>query len=167
MLCLETVPRVHRIHIQSRRGNGTPPYPSWFEDNTHLFLRCDKILWCWVQANFLSQISHHITQEENFWNIFFVIWETLAATEQLAWVMVLWSIWRSKNLKAWETTEQTIATIVHRSLPELLKENEGNLAPKPTIRAIGSWVKLLRVFTKCNVDTFFQQIQQNGNWYMP
>lgn len=74
--------------------------------------------------------------------------------------MMLWSIWRSRNLMVWEATEETIANIIHSSFHALQKwlevqEKGGNLDPKPITQASGTQEKLPRGFTKHNIDASF------------
>lgn len=145
--CREIVLIPTRSHIQSREGNFSPLCP-WcetnFEDNIHLFVMCDKNRRCLVETNLLSKIVHHVNYEDSFWSIFFAIWEILIVKERKKWVVGIWNIWRSRNLRYGRRPKRSLLLLfigLTMFFSQEVKEKEGNVAHEPATRVMDSWVK--------------------------
>lgn len=82
------------------------------ETTTHLFLLCSKASTCWRSLGLQDYISDAAAVLDDFSSIFFQILATVTASEKIAWCMVLWSLWESKNDHVWENKHSDTSTIV-------------------------------------------------------
>ncbi|XP_024633477.1 uncharacterized protein [Medicago truncatula] len=95
-----------------------------------------------------------VQMTDNFTAMLFDLLDRLPEQQRLTTVMTLWSLWKSRNLKLWESTDTTAVAIVSRACDV---HREWSCMQKvkftqPNSDINFSWTKPLNGTIKCNVD---------------
>jgi len=127
---------------------------SFAESHIHLFFVCIKAKECWESIGMGNLIRELLHQANNFTTLLFDFLDRLSNHQQLLVVILLWSLWKSRNAKLWESSD-TPATVIITRAKEILHEWTCMQRAKPQVQNtnhIISWVKLPSGVIKCDVD---------------
>jgi len=109
--------------------------------------------------NFLTStlgdmILELLHQDDNFTTFLFDFLDRLSTHQHQTAAMLLWSIWKSRNTKLWESCDTTTAAIISRE-KDTLHEWSCMQRVKPQVHTLDhsiTWVKLQEGALTCNVD---------------
>jgi len=85
------------------------------EDITHVFFSCLFAIQVWNRTDLWGSIQHALSSTVSTINAIFSLIQNLSAdlSQQLA--IVIWSIWKHRNLRVWDDVTETSATVVERA----------------------------------------------------
>lgn len=82
------------------------------ENLWHLFFDCPSSVECWEEQRLWSHIYPRMLQADSFSELCFQVLGSLNAPQRATFVVTLWSIWRQRNEKYWEGTNQLPKQVV-------------------------------------------------------
>jgi len=85
------------------------------EDSYHIFFHCKTAIDVWNAANVWHLIAPSLNQFDNAPDIIFNLLQKLSASQVENVVTIMWSIWKSRNLKLWEHVSESTVTILERA----------------------------------------------------
>jgi len=85
------------------------------EDTYHIFFHCKTAIDAWNAANVWHLIAPSLNQFDNAPDIIFDLLQKLSASQVESIVTIMWSIWKSRNLKLWQQVSKSTVTIMERA----------------------------------------------------
>nr|ABD28710.1 Polynucleotidyl transferase, Ribonuclease H fold [Medicago truncatula] len=85
------------------------------EDCYHIFFHCRTAIDVWNTANVWHLIAPSLSQFDNAPDIIFNLLQKLSASQMESIVTIMWSIWKSRNLKLWQQVSESSVTILERA----------------------------------------------------
>lgn len=124
------------------------------ESHMHLFFVCTKAMDCWDRINLGNHIRELLHRANDFTTMLFDFLDRLPSYQQHAAAMLLWSLWKSRNIKLWDSLDTTTASTVSRAKDTLHEWRCMQRArPQPQNQDhIISWKKPPEGVLKCNID---------------
>nr|ABN08723.1 Polynucleotidyl transferase, Ribonuclease H fold [Medicago truncatula] len=129
-------------------------FENFAECHTHLFFVCAKAMDCWKNIGLHVVLSELLPLANNFTTLLFDFMHRLCSQQQQAAGMLLWSLWKSRNIKLWDSTDTTTAITISRAKDTL---HEWSCMQSAKTQPINpnhhiSWVKPTGGMIKCNMD---------------
>jgi len=78
----------------------------------HVFFVCPKAISCWELIGVCHIIQDLLLNADNFASMLFDLIDRLSTQQQALVAMTLWSLWKSRNAKLWESTDTSPSYIV-------------------------------------------------------
>lgn len=127
------------------------------ENSWHIFLTCPSVQGCREEANLWQCMEPLLGVAESFSEFVFRLGSILNWEHRGRFVMLLWSLWRKRNLKIWEDKSEEVSQVIFRASSaldewKLARSSLEDLAP-PFISHV-AWETPLG-WLKCNVDAAF------------
>lgn len=128
------------------------PETSW-----HVFLDCPSSNICWQKLNLWHIIEPFLLVSNDFSALFFQVIKHLSAENVSIFAMTLWSIWKSRNLKLWESTQEEPHIILSRAMEvhkgwRFAQESSKFTPPRRAAAQNSVWCPPPMHFLKFNID---------------
>lgn len=75
------------------------------ENSWHIFFSCRRSMSCWNREGLWDAIDSYMDSTENFFDPCFEVCSMLSKPKVVNFVVVLWSIWISRNTKIWDAKD--------------------------------------------------------------
>jgi len=79
------------------------------------FFICTQATACWEIIGIDSLLRNIVQMVDNITVVLFDLLDKLPEQQRLTTAKTLWSLWKSRNLKLWESIVTTLATIISRA----------------------------------------------------
>lgn len=85
------------------------------ENCWHVLLTCDKASPSWHKTTLWNYIEPYLLSAQSFGELFFQVCKVLNEDQKPMFLMVLWSIWKARNEKLWNSVEDDVDAVLHRA----------------------------------------------------
>jgi len=85
------------------------------EDSYHIFFHCCTAVGVWRAAGLWHLIEALLQRYDDLPEIIFHLLENAVQVQAELFVTILWSIWKSRNLRLWQNVTETNSNIVSRA----------------------------------------------------
>jgi hypothetical protein len=113
------------------------------------------------QSRFSLDVPTTVDQDSNIATVIFNLLQRLNASDSALFATVLWSIWKQRNNKIWNTTIDAQSFVLVRA-EEMLKDRTpvrhvyNRTAAVMQSDTVSNWKKPLPGRFKCNIDASFE-----------
>ena len=97
-----------------------------YEDTSHVFFDCLRARIVWQQSLLLSKVISVMQKSSTTAEIIFTLLQELPQGQAEQFATLLWSVWKSRNLRVWENVTDTGQVIVERAKQLLQNWNFAN-----------------------------------------
>jgi len=85
------------------------------EDLNHIFFECSFAIHVWLSAGIWYEVQNAVVQSNFAVEAIFHLLQHLSTTHQQRFAALCWSLWKHRNLKVWENTDEVSADVVNRA----------------------------------------------------
>jgi len=85
------------------------------EDFAHLFFACPFAIQVWTRAGLWTDIDFAVATAHTAEEAIFSLLQDLSTMREKHMVMLLWSLWKRRNLKIWEDITESCAAVIERA----------------------------------------------------
>jgi hypothetical protein len=85
------------------------------ETHVHLFFVCSKAVKCWEHIGIQNILLDLLVTANDFASMVFDLFDRLPTHQRYLAAMVLCSLWKKRNSKSWDNTDNSLAYIVTRA----------------------------------------------------
>src|SRR4030067_946497 len=103
------------------------------EDLEHVCFLCPFSVQVWQQTGLWHDIQHAMNSSSSASDTIFAILQKLSDEHSQHFAVVLWSIWKHRNLKLWQDASETGAQVLGRAIHMIEDWREANLSFSPSV----------------------------------
>lgn len=86
-----------------------------YEDAIHVFFDCPKARNVWKESHILQDVTRAMQNNNTIAEIVFALLQNLPQNKLEFFVSIVWSIWKSRNLKVWQNVSESWNQVVMRA----------------------------------------------------
>jgi len=85
-----------------------------YEDTSHVMYDCPRARKVWQDCLLISKVNSVMLRNNTTAEIIFVLLQERSCVQTELFATVLWSLWKSRNLRLWQNVTETSQTILDR-----------------------------------------------------
>ena len=103
------------------------------EDLNHIFFECSFAIQVWLSAGIWYEVQNAVVQSNSAVEAIFYLLQHLSTTHQQRFSALCWSLWKHRNLKVWENTNEVSVVVVDRAWTLIADWENVNYTPSNTL----------------------------------
>jgi ribonuclease HI len=138
------------------------------EDSTHILFTCPYASQVWQKTHLWGFVQHAVAVCGSVDDIVFHLLQTISASQCSLLAMLLWSLWKRRNLKLWQHHDESAVQVVARAKHMLEEWKSAQQLRNHTVMQSSAavtesnttdfqWMRPDVGRLKCNVDAAFSQ----------